>query len=114
MSAAQVFYQCQRCGNCCRWPGHVKLTPEDVERLAAFLLLSVPEFTRQYTGLHPQRTCLILKTRENGECIFLEGLNTCLVNAAKPQQCSDFPNKWNYPGWRDHCEAIPLESEDAC
>jgi hypothetical protein len=26
----------------------------------------------------------------------------------KPEQCSGFPNKWNFPGWRQVCEAIPV------
>ena len=79
-----------------------------MDNLSAFLNLTVDEFTRLHTELHPQRSCLILKSRENGECIFLEGHNTCRVNQAKPGQCSNFPNLWNFPGWREQCEAIPF------
>jgi hypothetical protein len=43
----------------------------------------------------------------NGECIFLDGRD-CRVQAVKPTQCAGFPNTWNFPGWRDVCEAIPV------
>ena len=34
-----------------------------------------------------------------------------MINEVKPQQCRDFPNKWNFPGWRQVCEAIPVARE---
>ena len=115
MNATQEIYQnnikyiCQRCGNCCRWPGVVKLTPEDTERIAAFLRLEVDQFIAEHTELHPQRICLVLKSRPNGECQFLQGKNICLINEVKPVQCDGFPNKWQTPGWREICEAIETE-----
>jgi hypothetical protein len=30
----------------------------------------------------------------------------------KPQQCKDFPNGWNFPGWREVCEAIEVPARD--
>jgi hypothetical protein len=27
----------------------------------------------------------------------------------KPQQCRDFPNRWNFPGSEKDCRAIPIE-----
>jgi len=109
----QVFYECQRCGNCCRCPGFVHLTDEDTDRLAAHLNLSVADFAARYTELDPFRSHLVLKNRPNGECVFLEGINKCAVHPAKPVQCEGFPNKWNFPGWRDMCQAIPVEVNDA-
>lgn len=108
MNGAQVFYECQRCGNCCRFPGFVHLTPADLDRLAAFLGLSPEETAARHTELSPTRAGLVLKSRENGECIFLEGVNHCSIQAAKPDQCSGFPNRWNFPGWETQCEAIPV------
>ena len=26
----------------------------------------------------------------------------------KPLQCGGFPNEWNFPGWREVCEAIEI------
>lgn len=102
-----VYYQCQRCTNCCRWPGFVKVGDAEINALAQFLKIPEHEFIQQYTRLRQYRDGLALIDKPNGECIFLEG-NNCAVQPVKPQQCADFPNKWNFPGWRDVCEAIPV------
>lgn len=101
-------YLCQRCGNCCRWPGDVRITDEEVAGIAAHLGLSEAEFTAQYTRLNANRTGLSIIDRPGGagECVFLEGLNVCRIQAVKPVQCRGFPNEWRFPGWRDVCEAI--------
>lgn len=109
MAGAQVFYECQRCGNCCRWPGRVKIYPPDLDRLAAFLKEDPLEVTEKYMNLDPGRKFLILKNRPNGECIFLSGKNHCMIQEAKPEQCVGFPNAWRFPGWREMCEALPVE-----
>lgn len=106
----QELYLCQRCGNCCRWPGAVRIREKDVTRLARFLGLSEPEFIEAYTDIHPDRSGLALKNQPDGACIFLEGRNHCRVQEAKPGQCRAFPNGWNFPGWREVCEAIPISS----
>jgi len=28
-----IFYECQRCTACCRWPGQVRLTDEEITEL---------------------------------------------------------------------------------
>jgi hypothetical protein len=35
------------------------------------------------------------------------------VQAVKPQQCRDFPNLWNFPGFEKICRAIPVELDAA-
>jgi hypothetical protein len=37
-------YLCQRCGNCCRWPGDVRITDEETKNIAEYLELSEEEF----------------------------------------------------------------------
>jgi Fe-S-cluster containining protein len=104
-----THYQCQRCTNCCQWPGEVVLTDRDVDRIAAFLGLSVYEFVARYTALRANRTGLTLTEKENSTvCEFLDGAD-CLINSVKPAQCAGFPNEWNFEGWRDSCEAIPVK-----
>ncbi|NJK92175.1 MAG: YkgJ family cysteine cluster protein [Blastochloris sp.] len=110
MKTRQVFYQCQRCGHCCRWPGFVRLTSQDVLRLSSHLALSEEAFVQNHTHLNPDRSGLVLNTKENGECCFLEGVNHCQVQAVKPFQCGGFPNTWNFPGWREVCEAVEVET----
>ena len=43
----------------------------------------------------------------DGACIFLEGQD-CKIQPVKPQQCRGFPNAWNFPGWREVCEATEI------
>lgn len=102
-----VYYQCQRCTNCCKWPGQVKLTDADIAAMSGLLGMDERDFIERYTRLRPDRRGLALIDKGNGECIFLDGRD-CLVQAAKPEQCIGFPNKWNFPGWRDVCEAVPV------
>src|SRR4051794_3601147 len=106
-----IFYECQRCTACCRWPGNVRLDDVEITALAKFKGLSEFDFIQQYTRLHTDRRSLSLIEKPNHECIFLEGIN-CTVQAVKPQQCKDFPNKWNFPGWQQVCEAVPTEVPD--
>ena len=103
-------YLCQRCGNCCRWPGFVRLDDQEINSIAAFLQLTPAEFIEQHTELRPSRSGLMLKSNPDGSCIFLEGVNTCKIQPVKPQQCRDFPNKWRFDGWRKKCEAIEVMS----
>lgn len=103
----KIYYQCQRCANCCKWPGDVVLWEDEVGRIADYLHLPTTEFIDKFTRLRANRNGLSLTEKPNGECIFLDGLN-CTINPVKPEQCRDFPNKWNFPGWRDRCEAVPV------
>ncbi len=109
MSAENVRYLCQRCGNCCRWPGFVRLDRGEEERIAAQLGLDATDFVNRFCTLHPNRQALTLVSKPNGECIFLEGKNVCSIQSVKPRQCGGFPNAWNFPGWREVCEAIDRE-----
>lgn len=104
-----VYYQCQRCTNCCRWPGDVKVTEEEITQIAAFTGMERDAFIARYTRLRADRRGLSIIDRPDHSCIFLEGMD-CVINGVKPQQCRDFPNKWNFPGWRQVCEAIPVET----
>ena len=101
-----IFYECERCTACCRWPGQVRLTDAEIARLAAFKQLREHAFIQQFTRLRPDRLGLALLDQPDGACIFLEDGN-CSVQAVKPQQCRDFPNLWNFPGFDKVCHAIP-------
>lgn len=101
-----IFYECQRCTACCRWPGQVRLREGELARLADFKDITEHEFIQRFMRLTPDRRGLALAEKENGQCIFLEG-NDCSVEAVKPQQCRDFPNLWNFPGFEKVCHAIP-------
>jgi len=80
---------CTACGACCTGvPGYVWVQPEDVERMAASLGISVRQFKRLYT--RKAKGKVSLKERENGDCILLQD-EKCTVYGAKPTRCSTFP-----------------------
>ena len=104
-------YLCQRCTNCCRWPGFVKVCNEDITAIAAHLGMDERDFVEKFTRLRPSRDGLALIDQPDGACIFLEGRD-CGIQAVKPRQCKGFPNTWNFPGWQEVCEAIEGPPED--
>lgn len=107
-----VYYECQRCTACCRWPGQVRLTDGEITGMAGFLGMAELEFIARYTRLRADRRGLALTEREDGACIFLEGRD-CRVQAVKPRQCREFPNGWSFSGFREFCRALPREVDDA-
>jgi len=108
LDSAKPWYQCQRCGNCCRWPGDVNVSDAEIPVIAAHLGISQAAFIEDYTRINSKRSGLSIIDKPNGECIFLEGVNTCAIQDAKPVHCKGFPNAWSFPGWRDQCEAIEV------
>ena len=100
-------FVCRRCGACCRWPGCVKLSPEDVGRIAGFLGISEDEFIEKQTRISPDRQCLSLIEKSDGSCIYLDSAEDrpaiCRIDPVKPRQCRDFPEKWNFPNWQKSC-----------
>lgn len=103
-----TYYACQRCAKCCKWPGDIIVTEDEVAKIAAFLGIELDHFVQNYTRLSANRTALSLIDKVNGECHFLDK-NECTIQPVKPFQCSGFPNRWNFPGWRDSCEALPVK-----
>ena len=107
-----IFYECDRCTACCRWPGQVRLMEAEITRIAGFLGMTESVFIQKFTRLTGDRKGLALEDKENGECVFLDG-NDCAINPVKPQQCRDFPNLWNFPGFQEACRAKAVALNDA-
>lgn len=103
-----IFYECQRCTACCRWPGQVKLDVAEIGRLAAFLGLEEFDFIQRFTRLRADRAGLALVENPGGACVFLAG-DDCRVQSVKPRQCRDFPNRWRFPGFEQVCHAVAHE-----
>ena len=100
-------YLCERCTNCCRWPGDVKVSDSEISAIASFLKMKQDLFIEKYTRLRSDRRGLSLIDQPDGACIFLEGQD-CQIQPVKPDQCRGFPNAWNFPGWRDICQATEI------
>lgn len=103
-----IFWQCDRCTACCRWPGQVTFTDAELTRMALHLGLTEEAFIARYTRINAQRTGLALTDQADGSCVFLDGAD-CRVQPVKPQQCRDFPNLWNFPGFEKVCRAKPVD-----
>jgi Fe-S-cluster containining protein len=88
----------------------VKLTNSDITAISHFLEMSEVDFIQKYTRLRPRRDGLALTDQPDGACIFLEGRD-CHIQSVKPLQCRGFPNEWNFPGWREVCEAIEVPAK---
>jgi Fe-S-cluster containining protein len=112
VSEPDSYFVCQRCTACCRWPGDVKVSAAEIDAIAGFLAIPVAEFIERFTRLRTDRNGLSIIERPNHECSMLED-GGCRIHPVKPEQCRGFPNKWNFPGWRDVCEAIPLPLGEA-
>jgi Fe-S-cluster containining protein len=106
-----IHWQCVRCTECCRWPGRVELAESEIDALAAFLGVAPREFIERYTQLRSDRRGLALRDAADGACVFLDGRD-CRVQPAKPRQCREFPNGWNFPGFEKLCRAIPTQVAD--
>ena len=94
-------FTCQQCGNCCRWSGHVLLTPSDIAAIAQHLNLSEEDFINRYTALASNRSQLTLKDAPDGACIFLES-SRCRIYPVRPLQCQSFPSLWKVDGCQGH------------
>ncbi len=107
-------FVCRRCGQCCRVPGYVYLTSEEVTGIAASLKMEVEAFTARYTRLAPQRQGLSLIEAVDGSCVFLDGRGRCRIQSVKPAQCDAFPRTWRYSEMEAVCEGWKaLEDDDS-
>lgn len=97
-------FECKRCNQCCRQPGFVYLEQGEEEKIAAHLNLNPFDFVNQYCELQDRRK-LVLKKNPDESCIFLTEMG-CQIHEVKPQQCRDFPAKWNTPKSFEYCEGI--------
>lgn len=76
------------CTACCRRPGFVYLSEQDVSRIAAHLGLAQADFESKY--VYRTRRRRRLRKPPRGSCPFL-GESGCRIHEAKPTQCRTFP-----------------------
>lgn len=112
MADSPIIHSCRCCGACCRWEGNVCLTDEDITAIAAYLGMDEVAFINEYCHLQRNRQGLSLIDAPDGACIMLTEDNLCRINEVKPQQCRDFPHKWNFPGWEQRCPGAKRPSHD--
>ena len=83
-------FRCRRSGNCCARPeGFVRVSEEDVARIAGHLGLSKPSFRSRYLAADGKR----LLEQQGGSCIFLEAGQpaSCRIHPVRPARCRSWP-----------------------
>ena len=80
---------CRQCANCCR-VATAKVTERDIDRLARHFRLKPERILADYV-VESEDEGFILRRRENGECVFLDG-NDCTVYEARPEVCQRYPH----------------------
>jgi Fe-S-cluster containining protein len=103
-------FRCTRCGLCCTGaPGYVWVNEEEVTALAAHLGQDRAEVEALYTRRVGQRRSL--RERTDGDCIFYDRAEGCLVYPVRPRQCRTWPfwesNVATPADWRETCEVCP-------
>jgi Fe-S-cluster containining protein len=102
-------FKCQICGACCRIKdGIVRVNADEISRIARYLQISEDEFIKDHTDLSPDRQGLILRSRPNGECVYLNSENLCTINEVKPDKCRTFPFEWVNPDSASVCPGLFL------
>jgi len=85
----KLRFRCVACGRCCRRPGWVRFTENDLRRAARRLDLTVSAFRERTIDEEDGEGAWIRVTRRR-PCPFLrEG--GCVIHDAKPEQCRSFP-----------------------
>lgn len=111
-------FDCKMCGHCCQGRGGIVASASECERLATYLGLSVGAFCEAYTEW--QGVKRVLRSREDGFCIFFDPEKACTVHPAKPDVCRAWPffrgNLVDEVSWelaQDYCPGIRAASGHA-
>jgi hypothetical protein len=102
-------FECKKCGECCYGEGGILLQPEEIEKIADFLGLTVESFIALHgEERHGRR---YIRSAPSGYCTFFDQDQQCLIHPVKPGPCSLWPF---YPAllkdraaWNDAKEACP-------
>jgi Fe-S-cluster containining protein len=110
-----TVFDCQMCGHCCQGQGGIIASASEQVRLARHLGLDVDDFRARYTVAQGKKT--VLRSKEDGFCIFFEPGRACTVHPAKPDVCRAWPffrgNLVDQTSWelaQDYCPGIVAAS----
>ena len=114
-------FECTQCGRCCRGPGNVWVSDEEIENLAQHVERSVDEFRATYVKRAGRRGLVLIQKR-NQDCIFWDETTGCQVYTSRPRQCLTYPfwranltSEYQWTSERRHCPGVdkgPLHSPE--
>lgn len=82
-------FECKKCGECCYGEGGILLQPEEIEKIADFLGLTVDSFIALHCEERHGR--LHVRSASNGYCVFFDQGQQCRIHPVKPRPCSLWP-----------------------
>lgn len=90
MNINGLRFECTRCGACCRRPGWVYFSPEEIRAASGHLGIGVKTFRRRWIrklgdGIEA------VEVPEGSTCPFLDEDNECIIQEVKPGQCVAYP-----------------------
>jgi Fe-S-cluster containining protein len=89
-ATAPAAMSCRRCGVCCTLH-QAFVRPGEIQRIAAFLMITAEEWERSYADPRWEYNDYSLIRHVNGACAFLTrdgGQAACRVHPVKPDCCS--------------------------
>lgn len=87
MPVPSDFFECQKCGECCKGYGGAFVSELEADRISRHLMIAPDRFIRDYCDRSGSRR--LIKTGESGRCIFWDRL--CTIHEVKPRMCKIWP-----------------------
>ena len=81
------FFECQKCGECCKGYGGAFVSDLDLTRISQYLDIPPERFLSDYCAWSGGRP--LIKNGESGYCIFWDEL--CTIHQVKPRMCKIWP-----------------------
>lgn len=87
MASPSDFFECRKCGDCCRGYGGTFVTDRDIKRISAYLGIEPEFFLSHYCEWSGNRP--LIKSGEDGYCVFWD--EVCTIHEVKPRMCKIWP-----------------------
>ncbi len=87
MARSSDYFQCQRCGECCKGYGGTFVSEQEIERISQHLGVDSDAFVKDYCQWSGGRP--LIKTSDSGYCVFWD--KVCTIHHVKPRMCRLWP-----------------------
>ena len=81
------FFQCQKCGECCKGYGGVFVNEQEIKHISRYLNMGAESFLTDYCQWSGGRP--LIRTSESGYCVFWD--KVCTIHPVKPRMCKIWP-----------------------